>query len=75
MRRIDWVVVSYLHNSLFVLDYFLCKLYDSFSCLIVYFLCRLKINHDSHEFILEFGANNYSLVLFNIPLFKFSLAN
>jgi hypothetical protein len=26
----------------------------------VYFLCRLKINHDSHEFILEFGtvANN-----------------
>jgi Na+/citrate or Na+/malate symporter len=30
-------------------------------CLIVYFFCRLKINHDdSHEFILEFGtvANN-----------------
>jgi hypothetical protein len=25
------------------------------------FLCRLKITHDSHEFILEFGtvANNY----------------
>jgi hypothetical protein len=22
----------------------------------VYFLCRLKINHDSHEFILEFGT-------------------
>jgi hypothetical protein len=32
-----------------------------FLCLIVYFFCRLKINHDdSHEFILEFGtvANN-----------------
>jgi hypothetical protein len=34
-------------------------------CLIVYFLCRLKINHDTHEFILEFStvANNYHHVL------------
>jgi hypothetical protein len=34
------------------------------SCLIVYFLCILKINHDSHEFILEFGtvANKYKYV-------------
>jgi hypothetical protein len=34
------------------------------SRLIVYFLCRLKINHDSHEFILEFGtvANNRAYV-------------
>ncbi len=50
---------------------FFCRPYDSLfviNCLIpvlstwlilvpdVYFLCRLKINHDSHEFILEFGT-------------------
>jgi hypothetical protein len=27
-----------------------------FPLLIVYFFCRLKINHDSHEFILEFST-------------------
>jgi hypothetical protein len=71
-ERKHWDVVSYLHNSLLVLDYlFLYNLYgswflldylfslepdNSFSYLIAYFLCRLKINHDSHGFILEFGA-------------------
>jgi hypothetical protein len=33
----------------------------------VYFLCRIKINHDTHEVILEFGAvantNVYTLQL------------
>ncbi len=38
------------------LIFILCSVYNSLSCLIVYFLCRLKINHDSHEFILEFGT-------------------
>jgi hypothetical protein len=47
----------YLYNLLFVLDYlFSLKPDNSFLCLIIYFLCRLKINHDSHEFILEFGT-------------------
>jgi hypothetical protein len=34
------------------------------------FFCRLKINHDSHEFILEFGtvANRYALSLVS-PVF------
>jgi hypothetical protein len=72
MKGKDWDVVSYLYNSLFVLNYLLLfNLYDSlfvleylfslesdnlFSCLIVYFLCRLKINHGYHVFILEFGT-------------------
>ncbi len=38
-----------------VRDYSLSTLPD-FSLLIVYFSCRLKISHDSHEFILEFGT-------------------
>ncbi len=63
IKRKDWDVVSYLYNSSLVLDYlFLYNLYDSFFvldylfslesdnsflCLIVYFLCRLKLNHDT----------------------------
>jgi hypothetical protein len=38
-----------LHTSLFMID-------DSPAMTGVYFLCRLKINHDSHEFILKFGT-------------------
>ncbi len=71
MKRKDWDVVSYLYNSFLVLDYlFLYNLIycsclsilfslepdNLFSRLIVYFLCRLKISHDSHKFILEFGT-------------------
>jgi hypothetical protein len=62
IKRKDWDIMSYLYSSLLVLNYFL--LYDS--CLLAYFFCRLKINHDSHEFILEFGTvanhNDISLV-------------
>jgi hypothetical protein len=38
----------------------------------VYFLCRLKINHDSHEFILEFGtvANNYAFVSYQQTMIR-----
>jgi hypothetical protein len=46
-------------SDLFVTrDYslFLLQTDISLSRLIVHFLYRLKINHDSHEFILEFGT-------------------
>jgi hypothetical protein len=65
MKRKDWDVMNHLYNSLLILDYLsLYSLYDSsfvldylfslepdnlFPHLIVYFLCRLKINHDSGE--------------------------
>ncbi len=48
-----------IYNSLSMLitiHYFFCSRYSSSSCLIVYFLCRLKINPDSNEFILKFGT-------------------
>jgi hypothetical protein len=88
MKRKDWDVLSSLYNSLLVLDYlFLYNLYDSlfmldylfslepdnlFSCLIVYFLCRLKLNHDSHEFILKFGsvANSYDMQISTSMVYK-----
>jgi hypothetical protein len=58
VRTKDWDVVSYPLNSSSVLyNVFLHSLYNSFSCLIVIFLCRLKMNNDSHEFILDFGTD------------------
>jgi hypothetical protein len=40
----DWDIMSYLYSSLIIYCSVINILY-----LIVYFLCRLKINHDSHE--------------------------
>ncbi len=52
---------EYLYSLLFVFNYLFCAMILDmiilwFSRLIVYFLCRLKINHNTHEFILEFGT-------------------
>jgi hypothetical protein len=76
MKRKDRDVVCCLCNLLFMFDFIHCP------CLTIYFFydwyfvsmpdclffCRLKINHDSHEFILEFGtvANNYYRKCINI---------
>jgi hypothetical protein len=61
MKGNDWDIINCLYSCqyslLFVLSYYYsaaCMIHSS--CLIVYFLCRLKVNHDSHEFILEFGT-------------------
>jgi hypothetical protein len=58
------IVMNYLqyitHARLCCHDYLYLH-HQNFSILIgVYFFCSLKINHDSHEFILEFDtvANN-----------------
>jgi Fe2+ transport system protein B len=48
----DWDIMSYLYSLLIIYCSVINILY-----LIVYFLCRLKINHDSHEFILELAPS------------------
>jgi hypothetical protein len=59
-----WLLISrYLYDALFVFDYLLSAEHDNlFSCLIVYFLCRLKINHDSHEFFSDYVPKGVSTV-------------
>jgi hypothetical protein len=78
VRRKDWNVTSLLFNSSIMLDYsYLCSLYNSLflfdylsslepvihSHAWLLLLCRLKINHDSHELILKFGTVANSLFL------------
>ncbi len=51
--------MSYLCHPLFVLNYLLliaCRSVIHVLCLMSRFFCRLKINQDSHEFILEFST-------------------
>jgi hypothetical protein len=55
----DWDIMSYLCDPLFMLNYLLliaCSSVIYVLCLISPFICRLKIHHDSHEFILDFGT-------------------
>jgi hypothetical protein len=65
IKRKDLDIMRYLCVPLFMINYLLLIAYCSVVhvlCLISCFFCRLKINHDSHEFILEFRtvANNYN---------------
>ncbi len=52
-KKIKILCISYMTNCFFLCDWF------------VYFLRRLKINHDSHEFFLEFGTVANSKENFN----------
>ncbi len=58
-RKENWDVASCLH---YIAHVWLCSLWLFLVCIARFFpsgclfFCRLKINHDSHEFILEFGT-------------------
>jgi hypothetical protein len=59
LERKDWDVVSYgmIHCShIFCCLSILLFMHNLFLMSNCCFLCTLKINHDSHEFILEFGT-------------------
>jgi hypothetical protein len=52
-KKIKVLCIACMTNCLLLCDWFVC------------FLCRLKINHDSHEFVLEFGTVANSKEHFN----------
>ncbi len=56
---VDLIVVNYLQHDcscLIMLPMIVHVPISRFLVLIEFIFCRLKINHDSHEFILEFGT-------------------
>ncbi len=59
---ISWVACIVHYSCLIIRCSGACMIHSP--CLIVYFICRLKINHDSHEFIVEFTTvvNKYKYV-------------
>ncbi len=64
--EMSWVFcLQYICSCLIVVHDYLCLHLPDFSPTDCLFFCRLKINHDSHEFILEFGtnANTYNLIM------------